>query len=106
MRNDLLDNIENLLWKNDPEGLTYDKEIDLITDIKAMSALDGFVQLHERIEIHNYVDHYEAQLYTGDYEGRLVAKGKGQSVLEALSELDLQLESETLDSIRKLPRLK
>lgn len=71
-----------------------------------MNNLSKCCQLHERIEIHYYVDHWVAQLFTADYEGRLVMIGGGDSVKKALQALNKKLEGLTLDDIRKLPELR
>lgn len=66
---------------------------------------DQCCQLHERIEIHYYMDRYEAQLFTADYDGRKVVVGVGDTISQALQNLDDQLEFLTLPQIRKLPEI-
>lgn len=63
-------------------------------------------QLHERVEIHYYVDHYEAQLWTGNGEGRKVVVGNGESIEDAMKNLDEQCNFLTLAQVRKLPEVR
>jgi hypothetical protein len=66
--------------------------------------LERCCQLHERVEIHYYVDHYEAQLFTSD---RKVAVGYHiDSIQYALMHLSAKLQDITLDQIRKLPEIR
>lgn len=70
-----------------------------------MDNLDNCVQLHERIEIHYYVSHYEAQLYTWDYSGPMVLKADGNTIAEALTNLNKLCEGHDCRSIRQLAKV-
>ena len=69
-----------------------------------MSNLDSLLQLHEVVEIHYYVDHTVAQLYTQD-GNRLVLEGKGNDIPSALADLDRQCIHITLQVLRKMPAI-
>lgn len=61
--------------------------------------LDSYVQLHEHIEIHYYVDHYAAEFHIQDGQRR-VAVGQGATISEALANLEATLGTKTLDEWR------
>lgn len=69
-----------------------------------MDNIDRCCQLHEVIEVHYFVDHFAAQLYTDNGE-RLVIIGAGDTVQNAIGNLNLKLEGLTVDNVRKVPSL-
>lgn len=70
-----------------------------------MQNLDKVLQLHEVIEIHYYVDHIGAQLYTAD-GNRLVLEGFGDDSIEnAIADLNRQCEGLSVYDIRRLPAI-
>ena len=68
--------------------------------------LDQFVQLHEQIEIHYYVSHYEAQLYTQDGHKKVLV-GRGDTIMDAIFDLCWAVREskvKNIDELRSLPR--
>lgn len=61
--------------------------------------MDHLLQLHEHIEIHYYVDRYEAQLWTTD-GGKLTVVGQGQTIDEAMEDLKRKSSWYNLEEIR------
>lgn len=61
--------------------------------------IENCCQLHERVEIHYYVDHYAANLVLDTDDG-VVFTGHGPTVAAAMAALELELEGKTLDDIR------
>jgi hypothetical protein len=66
--------------------------------------IDNLVQLHERLEVHYHVDHYEAQLITNDGL-RMVIEGRGETIRDAIADVERQAAGLTIDQVRQLPTI-
>jgi hypothetical protein len=65
----------------------------------SLENLEECMQLHEHVEIHYYVDHYEVQLWRHD-GNNIVMVGRGPTIIEALCMLEKGLTGWTLEKIR------
>lgn len=64
--------------------------------------LDSAIQLHEQLEVVYLVSHYEARISIQD-GGRQILKSKGDTVDEAIRELEKRLLNyNTIQELRKL----
>lgn len=68
-------------------------------------SLEQYVQLHEVIEIHYMVSHYEAQYYVQD-GSKCLFEAEGKTIQEALDMLYELLKPFTLQQLRKMPGIK
>jgi hypothetical protein len=63
--------------------------------------IERLMNLHERLEVLYCVSHYEAELTTLDGDSS-VAKGEGETIDEALAQLDQKIGNNTIDQLRGL----
>lgn len=66
--------------------------------------IDNLVQLHEQLEIVYHVDHYAAQLITSDGR-RMVIEGRGETIRDAIADVERQAAGLTIDQVRLLPTI-
>jgi hypothetical protein len=67
--------------------------------------VDRCCQLHEVIEVHYFVDVWEAQLYVADGH-RMVVAATGSSVASAMDHMNRKLHGVSLDMVRNMPAIR